>query len=186
MGAAVKRRALAGALVAAVAASTPSCSANDPALSFATGVPADVRILARSTWDRFLAAFSARIDCLGGVQVAVAWELGDRAAYHPEERRVTVRVPATAPNLEASLLHEFGHHLERTCHRVADVRPAFLAAQGFPPGASWFTGATWETTPSEQFAEAVAEFVLGEPPAHRPVRVTDGALDAVRAWARGA
>jgi hypothetical protein len=165
-------------LVAAVAA-----QGRGPMLTFADGVPADLRALTTRTWERFVSAFPAHRNCMAPVTVGGAWSFGDRGAYDPDLRLVTVRVPATAPNLEAALVHEFAHHLDFTCPTLRGLRPAFLADQGFPPNVSWWRGNDWESTPSEQFAEAATVLVLGRRPSHIRVDVTPGALETLRDWA---
>jgi hypothetical protein len=147
-------------------------------------VPDDLATVVRATWDRFLSAIPARRDCVAPLTVDGAWALDDRARYDPERALVTVRIPGTAPNLEAALVHEFAHHLEFTCPDQADLRADFLTAQGLSRGAPWFEGATWEQTPSEQFAEAMVEVVLGRAPPPPRIRVTAAALDVVRSWDR--
>jgi hypothetical protein len=176
--------AIAGLIVAATAVAS-SWGPDRPALAFADDVPADVRALAGSTWERFADAFSARWACLAPVTVATAWSLGDRAAYDPDGRLVTIRIPGTAPNLAASLVHEFAHHLEFTCPEHRSLRPSFLSAQGLDADAAWRSGETWSEIPSEQFAEATVRFVLGRAPAHRLVSVEDEAVVVIRAWAAG-
>jgi hypothetical protein len=180
----VKRSAIV-LVLAALAAGTASSASTGPSIAFAPAVPGDVRALAGSAWGRFTSALPGARGCLAPVRVTVAWTLRDRAIYQPEARTVIVRVPGTAPNLTASLLHEFAHHLEFTCDRISRLRPAFLAAQGFQRGTRWFRGPTWEATPSEQYAEAVAQLVMGHPPAHQRVVLRDRAMEAIRAWARG-
>jgi hypothetical protein len=172
-------------VLVAVLASTADGRAAAPAVSILPGTPTDYQAVVLSTWDRFVGAFPARATCIAPVRVTGAWELDDRADYDPATRLVTARIPGTAPNLTASLLHEFAHHLDFSCPELAPLRAAFLAAQGFPPGASWSEGATWGVTPAEQFAEGVAEYVLGRPPAHPRVSVSTEAVDAIRAWGRG-
>lgn len=184
MATAVKRAGIA-IVLAVVAASALSCASPRPSLRFKPGVPQDVQALTEVTWERFLAAFPGRADCIAPVRVAVAWGLGSPAEYDPVVGLVTVRVPGTAPNLEASLLHEFAHHLDFTCERIGALRVSFLAAQGFAPNAPWFRGTTWETTPSEQYAEAVSELVLGGRPPHPRVVLREGALEVIRTWASG-
>jgi hypothetical protein len=146
--------------------------------------PADLRALVVATWGRFVEAFPARRSCLAPITVRGAWELDDRASYDPRRRLVTIRIPGTAPNLRATLVHEFAHHMEFTCPEQREVRLPFLAAQEFPPSASWFQGASWETTPSEQFAEAVVQVVVG-PLAHPSVLIHPGSVALLRAWGRG-
>lgn len=151
-------------------------------VAFAEGTPEDLQRLATRTWAEFIAAFSSRRHCIAPVTVAPARELGDRAEYEPEGMLVTLRVPGTAPNLRASLVHEFAHHLDYTCPRVRLLRRRFLAAQSFAPSQSWFAGATWEQTPSEQFADAAVEIVLGRTSRLR-LHAREAALQEMRAWA---
>jgi hypothetical protein len=190
VSATVRRRKLALVLVSMTlmvrlaAADTVDTTGARPAVAIAEGVPGDFEDLALATWVVFTEAFPARRDCLASVTVDAAWVLDDLAAYDPSRRLVTVRIPGTAPNLRASLVHEFAHHLEFTCPAQRALRPSFLAAQGLSRDAPWFKGATWERTPSEQFAEATTEFVLGHRNAHVPTVVTAQAVQTVRTWAR--
>jgi hypothetical protein len=171
-------------VAAALLAGASHTGAARSSLRFAEGVPPDLRAVAEETWDRFVAAWPARAGCVKPVTVEGAWELEDRATYDPHRRLVTVRIPGTRPNLEASLVHEFAHHLEFTCRAHRALRPRFLDARGLPSHTSWFEGATWEQTPSEQFAEAATVFVLGRRPAHLRTVVTLEGIRALRAWAR--
>ena len=154
-----------------------------PSVTYGEVAPDDLRALTQSTWARFTAAFPARRSCLTPVTVTGAWELGDRARYDPDRALVTVRIPGTAPNVTASLVHEFAHHLDFTCGAHRMLRSAFLAAQDIPEHAPWFGGATWERTPSEHFAEAVTEYVLGPRSAGGRIFVSARALGAIRDWA---
>ncbi|MGH2736898.1 MAG: hypothetical protein ACRDKZ_15060 [Actinomycetota bacterium] len=174
------------ALVAGLALSEgPGTNSTPVPIALADDVPRDLVLLARATWERFTGAFPAQGDCLAPVTVDGARGLDDRAAYDPNRRLVTVRFPGTAPNLEASLVHEFAHHLELGCPGQGPLRSEFRAAQGLAADAEWFEGATWEETPSEQFAEAVTMFVLGRRPGHLRTPVSASAVRAVRAWAEG-
>ena len=156
-----------------------------PVLVVANDVPNDVRALALDTWDRFLNAFPARRACIPPVTLSHAWEFADRAAYDPAEQAVVVRVPATAPNLQASLVHEFAHHVEFTCDAHASLRRRFLVATGSAPNSPWFSGRDWEQVPSERYAEAVTVYVLHERPSHLRVSVPREALDEIEHWAVG-
>jgi hypothetical protein len=184
------RRTMAGLMVVAVALSIASGAAEDqraaqrPRIHFANDVPADLRTLAAATWIQFTDAFPARWSCLPPVTVAGAWKFDDRASYDPDRQLVTVRIPGTAPNLRATLVHEFAHHVEFTCPQQRLLRPRFLAAQEFDPGTAWFHGPTWESTPSEQFAEASVHVVLGSA-FHPRVVISAEALRAIRDWGRG-
>jgi hypothetical protein len=171
-------------LVPLAASDSGAVPRREPALTLTANMPDDFKQLAASTWRRFVRAFPARAACLDPVTVDSAWEFRDRAAYDAEHRVVTVRIPGTAPNLEASLVHEFAHHLDLTCGPHGRMRKSFLSAQGVSRGAPWWEGPTWEETPSEQWAEAVTEFVLGRRPGHTRSATTPAALAIIRAWAR--
>lgn len=171
------------AVVVAGAVTAAGAGNGRPGVARAERTPADVRALALATWERFRDAFPARRGCLGPVTVAGAWDLDDRATYDPGRRLVTIRIPGTAPNLRATLVHEFAHHLEFTCGAQRGLRAAFLAAQSLPAGSAWFEGDTWELIPSEQFAEATTEFVLGRRPPHARIAVTLEALRVIKTWA---
>ncbi len=95
-----------------------------------------------------------------------------------------VRIPATAPQLTVSLVHEIGHHVDEVCGDTA-LRSAFLEAQAHPPDAIWAEAATWEGTPAEQFAEAVVLVVTGRPDNLRRIPVTEAARAVVGAWGSG-
>src|SRR5207302_8179589 len=143
-----------------------------------------LRALAAGTWRLFLDAIPARATCAADVTLAGAWHLANRALYDPDRRLVTVRIPATAADLRGSLVHEFAHHFEFTCPTQRLLRPAFLAAQGLLRRTPWRGGSTWARIPSEQFAEAMVQFVLGRPSLPLVV-VRPGALEVLRRWARG-
>ncbi len=155
-----------------------------PAVAFADGTPEDLQALAAATWDRFLDAFPARVGCVGDVTVAGAWHLANRGRYDPETGVATVRIPGPTAGLRATLVHEFTHHLDFTCPGQRLLRPGFLAAQGFPPGTRWRAGATWARIPSEQFAEATVQLVLGRP-SLQLVYVRPRAIEVIRRWGLG-
>jgi hypothetical protein len=176
---------IAAVLILMVGTSTDGSPQGRPGIGFASDTPADVQELAASTWARFTGVFRGRWGCVPDVSVAGAWQLGDRAIYDPGDRLVTIRIPGTAPNLRATLVHEFAHHVDFNCAAQDRVlRRTFLAAQGFVPGTPWLHGKTWERTPSEQFAEAAIALVLGHD-ARPAVPVSRRALAAIRAWGEG-
>lgn len=156
-----------------------------PVVTVAADAPDDLRSLVLDTWAEFVDSFPARTSCMQPVTVEGAWILDDRATYDPRRRVIAVRVPATAPSLRASLVHEFAHHVEFTCPAHRQLRPGFLRAQGLSSDASWFSGRSWEETPSEHFAEAAAVFVLGERPSNLRIAVSARALAVLSKWARG-
>jgi len=154
-------------------------------LRFTDETPDDLREVASDAWQRFTDALPACADRLGGLTIGVAWQLSDRARYEPEQALVRIRAPGTAPNLEATFLHEFAHHADRRCAPSPAVRRGFTAAGGLPAGTPWRGRAPWDRIPSERFAEAVTTYVLGHPPPHVMVHLRPGELRAVAAWARG-
>ncbi len=162
-----------------------ACGGDTAELRYDAAVPGDLRELAGATWDEFLQAFPARQGCVASLELAGRRDLTVPASYVPAERRMYVRIPGTAGALRNALVHEFAHHLEFTCDDHAALRPAFLAAQGFPADAGWFDAATWETTPSEHFAEAAVEAVIGRRLRNRDVLITDAAVATVVDWGRG-
>ena len=153
-----------------------------PQLDFDSTVPDDLRAVAIDAWDEFLAAHPARVDCIDPINLKAAWELDNRAEYHPGTATLVIRVPGTAPNLINDLTHEFAHHVEFTCPEHHELREAFLEAQDFPAKTPWFDGSAWETTPSEVYAEATIEAVLGRRTHHGGVHISDEAIAVVRKW----
>jgi hypothetical protein len=176
--------AIAATVLLALGAAADGAPTPRPAIHFADGVPDDVRQLATATWDRFLRAFPARSGCLPDVTLAGAWTFRTRARYDPDRRLVVLRIPGTAPNLSASMVHEFAHHLEFTCPAQRRLRPVFLAAQGLAADTPWRRGATWAAIPAEQYAQAVIRVVLGPQP-NPLVAISPAALRAIREWGRG-
>lgn len=171
-----------GAVAAMVALGAATAGSG---LRFTDDTPDDLRTVASDAWQRFGDAVPACTGRLGGLTVGVAWELPDRARYEPERVLVLVRAPGTAPNLEATLLHEFAHHAERRCPPSHTFRKRFRAAAGLPPGTPWGGSAPWDRTPSERFAEAVMTYILGHRPSHVLVHLRPAEIRAVAAWARG-
>lgn len=162
------------------------CGEAEPQLEMDGSVPADLEAVAVDAWNAFLTAFPARLDCIGDATLAAAWELDDRAKLDPQSMTIVVRVPATAPQLTESMMHEFGHLLEFACPDQALVRAPFRAAQGLAPDQEWFIADEWQDVPSEQWAEAVVRHVLGSQLANAgTVPVSAAAVDVVAEWANG-
>jgi hypothetical protein len=185
------RRALATLLIAsALVVATGVAAARlrepgPPELTFTDDTPADVRALARRTWGRFLHTFPSRLGCLDPATVHGAWELDDRGSYDADTATIQVRIPGTAPNLEATLVHEFAHHLEASCADHVGLRASFLRIQGSPSDTPWFDGTDWSSVPSEQLAEAMTVAVLQRRPWHLAVRVDPAAVERIRRWGEG-
>ncbi len=141
--------------------------------------------MADEAWKDFLDAFPGRHGCITAPILHAAWELDTRAEYQPGTAVLSVRVPGTPATLRSQLLHEFAHHLEFTCDEHEGMRSRFLGAQGFASDTPWFEGATWDTTPSEQYAEAVVELIEGRRTHLGGIRLTDDAINVVRQWGQG-
>lgn len=156
-----------------------------PTPSFGPNTPTDLRVLTSETLVRVVEAMPDRGGCLEGLVVSGAWELDDRARYEPASGEMTIRIPATAAQLETSIVHEMAHHMEFICPQGEDIRRDFIAAQGLPSDAEWFDGSSWETTPSEQWASAIVLHVLERPDERARISITDDAMEIVRAWAGG-
>lgn len=153
----------------------------------------DLQALAQETWILFLAVFRVRSTCFGDVRLHTDKDLNSRAAYDPDIATVTVRVPATAAMLRGALIHEWAHHIEHQCGPHQQLRPAFLAAQGLPEDTSWQTDHSsadipereWARIPSEQYAEATIELVLGARQIPTTARVRVEAVNVIAEWASG-
>lgn len=158
---------------------------HSPRLTADRGVPRDVQVLAQRTWATFLGAFPARQSCIPDLKLLSAWTLDDRARYSPASADLLLRIPATAAQLETALVHEFAHHLEFQCPEHQGLRPGFLRAQGLAQETPWFEGGTWEAIPSELFAEATVEVVLGYRTIHRTLRISEEARHLISAWGHG-
>ena len=151
----------------------------------AEGTPSDLQELVEETLARIEEALPAHADCLDGLVITHAWELDDRAAYRVADRTIVLRVPATAPHLEFSLAHEVAHHLDFGCGLEEGVREAFLSAQGVAADTPWDTAESWESTPAELFATAVATLVTGRSDPLRVILTSDEAVEVVETWATG-
>ncbi len=171
-------RSLAVLVVAMVGCGGAGSVVIDPAM------PDDVEVLATAVVASVREALPARIGCLEGLRVESDPDLADRARYHPADTTVVLRVPATAPRLTASLVHEVGHHLDAACADDA-LRHAFAAAQGLDPEADWDGTAGSGDEPRELFAAAVVQVVTGEADLPRHGGVTAPAMDVVARWGRG-
>ena len=164
-----------------------------PRLILDDSVARDLRAVADGTWGRFLSVFRARAGCFGDVRLAAASELSSRAAYDPATATVTIRVPATAVMLQGALIHEWAHHIEFQCRAQGELKPSFLAAQGLPTDTPWRTDygpantpeSDWAGIPSEQYAEATIELVLGRRQIPTTARVSPEAVRVIAEWASG-
>ena len=156
-----------------------------PQLIFDDTVAADFRLLADETWALFRTTFATRTDCFGDVTLRTDPNLESRAAYEPERAIVTVKVPGTPAFLQAALVHEWAHHVEFQCEAHHSLRPALLASLDLPSGTPWRTSHEWNESPSEQYAEAVVELVLGDHPLPTKIRVKPESVAVLHSWTKG-
>ena len=187
LGRGVKNGLILFALVVLLSGNTASCrtAGQPPRLVVDGSVAADFEALALETWDQFLVAFRARSGCFGDVHVRAVYALDSRAGYDPDTATATVLVPGTPAMLQSGLVHEWAHHVEFQCNEQQDLRPAFLAAQGLPTDTPWRSPDESAISPSEQYAEAAIEFVLGTRPIPTEAHVTREAIRVVQEWAEG-
>lgn len=163
-----------------------SCGTATPSLVFPEDTPSDLQQLGMEVWDDFLSVFPNQVGCIGEVTLEGDWTLeGSRAYYLPDDAKVVLEIPATAPHLRHSLIHELAHHVEHACSDHAHLRSDFLKAQNLPPDTPWFDGPSWEEIPSEQYAEAVVRLVLIRPVMNYRLSLTPEAIEAVRVWGGG-
>ena len=172
-------------MVAVVVLALAACAASPPVLAYGVDTPDDLRRLADATFGRFVDAFPNHAGCLRGVTLEGARRLDDRAQYRPGEATVTVRIPATAPHLEESIVHELAHHLEHACHPHAGIRDELLESMGLDPATDWFAGPRWEEIPSERFASATVLYVLDRRDQDAGIPIDDATLEVIGAWATG-
>ncbi len=184
---------LAGLFLAGCAQAATPTPRPLPQLLMDDSVAGDFATLAETTWQQFLTVFRTRADCFGDVHLHAALQLGSRAAYDPKTATVTVHVPGTQAMLQSALIHEWAHHVEFQCPAQKELRAAFLSAQGLPPDTVWrranapieMPESDWATIPSEQYAEATIEVVLGERQIPTTAPVTPAGVRVIAQWAAG-
>lgn len=158
----------------------------NPELELADSVAEDLAALSHETFAAFVAAAGGLQSCIGSPRLEAVANLDELALYDPATSSIQLRVPATGPSLRHSLIHELAHHVEATCESHVHIRSHFMRAQGLPGSGSWFDAENWSAAPSEQFAEAVVEVVLGGRDRHLLlVRITPQARRVVDAWLGG-
>ncbi len=154
-------------------------------------VDQDFTAVIQDTWAQFMRVFAARRDCFGDVRVKADYNLSDRAIYDPRTATVSVRVPELASILQGALVHEWAHHVESQCQAQAEMRTAFIEAQGLSAGTPWrledgstnILSSDWAHLPSEQYAETAIALVLGERPVSTNAPITAEGIEVVKAWA---
>ena len=169
------------------AAPTPK---HPPQLIIDDSIHPDFENLARETWDLFLKVFHSRSDCFGDVTLKASTNLKSRAGYVPDTATVIVHVPGTKAMLQSALVHEWAHHIEFQCDAHQELRSAFLKALGLPMDTLWQPhnitvdppASDWALIPSEHYAEATVELVLGQRQIPTNIRVSREALQVLKDW----
>lgn len=183
VGSTVAVAALALALVVGGGALGAPAERDDPQLLVGDSVAGDFAALARDTYGALVAASPGIGECVRSPRLEAVYDLDELAVYDQRTHVMSVRVPATASSLAASLIHELAHHLELSCPSHPAMRVRFLAAQGLDPATPWFGGDVWEEIPSERFAESVVHVVLGGRERHLlRMHLTEDAVDVVAGW----
>lgn len=177
-----------GTLVAAVVAAATWVSFEfGPSIDPRQDLPDDVAFLTATTWDRFEAAFPAQRTCLTDVELVLSDDVPLGAArYVASERMILIEIPTSPRRYVESLTHELAHHLDASCGAERAIGASLRAAQGIGPQVPWDDGEVWEERPTEQYAEAVVEYVTGDRFTHADIiDVSDEAVEIVEAWAKG-
>lgn len=158
-----------------------------PSIDARQSLPDDVALLTETTWDRFEAAFPAQARCLTDVELELVDDVaGGAARYVESEHLILIEIPTSPRRYVESLTHELAHHLEASCDAELAIGAAIRAAQGIGPQVAWEGGEAWEARPTEQYAEAVLEYVTGDRFTHADViDVSTEAVEIVEAWATG-
>ena len=153
----------------------------EPVVRLQQHVPPAVEREVRATVALFVAVFEDRRECIGGAQLRLvrAIDEGD-ARYVVAEQLIEIEIPTSPRRFRDSLVHELAHHVERTCPDAADLREGIVEATG---ANAWTGQARWEHRPSELWAEAVVQIVLGERARFaRSVPLDDAVVDTARRW----
>ena len=158
-----------------------------PSITPRQNLPDDVALLTETTWDRFVAAFPAQIGCLADVELDLVDDVaGGTARYVASERLILIEIPTSPRRYVESLAHELGHHIEASCDAELVIGAAIKEAQGIDPQLSWYGGEAWAARPTEQFAEAVVEYVTGDRFTHSDIiDVSAETFEVVEGWATG-
>jgi hypothetical protein len=144
-------------------------------------VPDDVDAELATVWAAFTTVFAGRLACIDDVRVVLVGDVGGGdARYVAASDTIEVEIPTTPGRFRESVAHELAHHVERSCADFAELRTEIHPTLG---GGDWASGRTWYETPSERWAEHVAELLVGERVRHvDEVPVSGEVLAAITRW----
>ena len=159
-----------------------------PSIEPRQSLPDDVAELTTSTWMAFERAFPSQAGCLSDVELELVDDVpGGAADYLVAEHLIRIEIPTSPRRFVESLTHELAHHLDEVCDGGGAIGAAFRAAQGIEAEVRWDRGEAWEERPTEQFAETVVEYVIGDRYTHADIiEVSNEAIEIVEDWAIGA
>lgn len=176
-------RAVAIALLA-LAAPLAACAGDAPFARIVVrqDVPADVAAEIATVEERYRSVFADRLDCIGDVSLWLVSDVdGGDARYLPGRSWIEVEIPTSPARFRDSLAHELAHHVEASCEAGDELRRALIAVAD--PGGQWDGQERWEDRPSEQWAEAVVQLLLGERVRYgRRMPMSDEVMAAAEAW----
>lgn len=155
--------------------------ATEPVVRMRQRVPAAVEQEVRATVADFVAVFAARRGCIGGAELQLVREIDDGdARYDVAENLIEIEIPTSPRRFRESLVHELAHHVDRSCPDADMLRTDVMTVIG---ATDWTGQERWEQRPSELWAEAVVEIVLGERVRfERSIPLDHGVVDAARRW----
>jgi hypothetical protein len=114
----------------------------------------------RATVAEFVAVFAPRQGCTGGAELHLVREIDDGdARYVAAEALIEIEIPTSPRRFRESLVHELAHHVAHACPDADVLRADVMTAVG---AIDWNGQERWDQRPSELWAEAVVEIVLGE------------------------
>ena len=149
----------------------------DPMVRLAQAVPADVERETRTAVAEFVEVFGARRACIPTAHVVLVRDVdGGDARYLADSAVIEIQIPTTPARFRESLVHELAHHVEHTCAAFADLRDKWLSRSGDD---TWSRQERWEDRPTEQWAEAAVDLVLGERLLHGDEMTIDAELVAL-------
>jgi hypothetical protein len=167
--------------VGAVARARSGSVSAEPVVRMRQRVPTAVEQEVRIAVADFVGVFAARRRCIGGAELQLVHEIDDGdARYVAAEYLIEIEIPTSPRRFRESLVHELAHHVDHSCPDADVLRTELVTVVG---ATGWTGQERWEDRPSELWAEAVVEIVLGERVRfERSVPLDHGVVEAARRW----